>query len=77
MLSRPLLPKTCHCYKERCLVCKTSEPLLKEISESDVETCHSDDDSDKEILIICNVQREKVLPITAHNNEGLKQINSN
>ncbi|XP_006875042.1 PREDICTED: uncharacterized protein CXorf66-like [Chrysochloris asiatica] len=94
-LSRSVLPKTCRYYKERCLVCNTSEPLLQEISEmkidiaqpsvcpseveyisrsfhkmesidnalgndvgkSAMETNHSDDDSDKEILLICNVPR--------------------
>ncbi|KAM9577785.1 uncharacterized protein CXorf66 homolog [Trichechus inunguis] len=105
MLSRPLLPKTCRCYKERCLVCKTSEPLLNEISEAknniaqtlpfssevkylsqsfhkvdsmdnalcndvsdiDMMTHDSDDDSDREITIICNIKHNELLPMPTRN----------
>ncbi|XP_049728985.1 uncharacterized protein CXorf66 homolog [Loxodonta africana] len=91
MLSRSQLPKTCRWYKERCLVCRASEPWLeviseaknniaqtppfsgegkhlsqsfystdnafcKDVSDSDKMTHDSDNDSDKEITIICNIK---------------------
>lgn len=34
MLSRPQLIKPCRHYKERCLVCQSSEPLISNISEA-------------------------------------------
>ncbi|XP_043426380.1 uncharacterized protein CXorf66 homolog [Prionailurus bengalensis] len=34
MLSRPQLIKPCRRYKERCLVCQSSEPLISNISEA-------------------------------------------
>ncbi|XP_058514874.1 uncharacterized protein CXorf66 homolog [Ochotona princeps] len=33
-LSRSQLAKTCQCYNERCLVCKTSEPSINDIYEA-------------------------------------------
>ncbi|XP_062040320.1 uncharacterized protein CXorf66 homolog [Lepus europaeus] len=105
-LSRSLLAKSCRCYKERCLVCKSSEPLVNDIpeskkkntqklpvsskvkpfprsfqkvdswynvyhdnvSDSDVRTYDSNDDSDREITIICNIRYNEVIPEDTLNN---------
>ncbi|XP_026247981.1 uncharacterized protein CXorf66 homolog [Urocitellus parryii] len=37
LVAKPLLAKTCQCYREKCLVCKTTSETLVHISESKKE----------------------------------------
>ncbi|XP_048192672.1 uncharacterized protein CXorf66 homolog [Perognathus longimembris pacificus] len=99
MLSRPLLAKRCHCFKERCLVCNpSSELLLTNISDAmksslnfyvsskrqyysvyypevdsnnesyqdsmsnDDSMTYDSDDSNEEIIILCNTRYDDDVP---------------
>ncbi|XP_042638351.1 uncharacterized protein CXorf66 homolog [Orycteropus afer afer] len=93
-LSRPLPSKTCRCYKEKCLVCKTSPesseiknnfaltpPFLSEVKclsqsfhkEDSMgntifyDASDDDDDSDREITIICNIKQKEAHPRATQN----------
>ncbi|XP_060038707.1 uncharacterized protein CXorf66 homolog [Erinaceus europaeus] len=110
---KPKINKPCRCYKEKCLVCSFSEPLLNDtseakennaqtslfssqvqsfsgsiyrvgcedsvtpyydISDSDMMAFNSNDESDKEITIICKVNREAIIQKRTQSKERKRLI---